>query len=195
MKYLRISIKTSGRFELQPKRNVMWTELFFTPVWVHFTSLVNALLLLHEWKMSQWEAKIEAKNILYFKSKADDCLNQIPGDLLELTKKVKICHLWRLNFELKNSFYKVQVCWVMIVSFLYFLNPIFHLLKGAIASFASSLIHHCIDCGTNIIGKNRSSESFNRILCFSLQLDNCYRNFPDGPFFHFFSTPTNCNKD
>ena len=46
---LRMSIKISGRFEIKPKWNVMWTELVFTPVWnlkplwVHFASHVNVL--------------------------------------------------------------------------------------------------------------------------------------------------------
>ena len=44
MKCLRMSIKISGRFEMQPKWNIIWTELVFTPVWklkpiwVHFAS-------------------------------------------------------------------------------------------------------------------------------------------------------------
>ena len=44
-----MSIKISGRFEMQPKWNFMWTELVFTPVWnlkpvwVHFSSHVNVL--------------------------------------------------------------------------------------------------------------------------------------------------------
>ena len=43
------SIKISGRFEMQPKWNFMWTELAFTPVWnfkpvwFHFASHVNVL--------------------------------------------------------------------------------------------------------------------------------------------------------
>ena len=52
MKCLRKSIKISGRFKMQPKWNVIWTELLFTvvwnlqPVWVHFVNLllVNELL-------------------------------------------------------------------------------------------------------------------------------------------------------
>ena len=58
MKCLNLSIKISGRFEMQPKWNFIWTELVFTPVWnlkpvwVHFAPHVT---------YSQWQVSLEEK--------------------------------------------------------------------------------------------------------------------------------------
>ena len=61
-----------------------------------------------------------------------------------------------------------------------------YLLKKAIAFFASSWIPPCIHCDTNNIGKDRPSQIANRILCFALQIDNYYQNFPEGLFCNTF---------
>ena len=113
MKCLRTSIKISGRFEMQPKWNVMWTKLAFTPVRnlkpvrVHFTSHVNVLQKInHHWEICYRIDLVEPSN-----SKVAPILKRNTWNIALLNTLPVSCHC-SLSIALKIS-ENLKVFWYL----------------------------------------------------------------------------------
>ena len=114
MKCLRMSIKILGRFGIQPNWNVMWTELVFKPVWnlkpvwLHFTSHVNVLLVI---------AKLNWRKDFILRGFVCDTIRPSKELLLQSSQMKHTNKFWKL-FKIKNEehmwiYFKLcPNCWV-----------------------------------------------------------------------------------